>query len=112
MEMNLQGVSRLWRAMSSLRSARWFVCESAQPFEFVTRHVVGHRLQGPGVERARDSIASVGAAIQERFEMHGGDRAVFLHSSLDMHQNRMPATMTVENFFSSQRALHRPAGQH
>src|SRR6266850_5974115 len=82
-EMYLQRVTRLRRAMAALRPARRFVGESAQALEFVTRHVIGDSLQSPGVEGARHSIAAIGPAIKERFEMHRCDRAVFLHPGLD-----------------------------
>jgi len=44
--------------------------------------------------------------------MHRGDRAVFLHSGLNVHQDGMAATVTIENFFAGQSAFHRAAGQH
>ena len=44
--------------------------------------------------------------------MHRGNRAVFLHAGLNLHQYRMAAAMTVENFFTCKRALDRAAGYH
>ena len=44
--------------------------------------------------------------------MHRRDRAVFLHSGLNVHQHRMATTMAIENFFARQSALHRTAGDH
>ena len=44
--------------------------------------------------------------------MHPGDRAIFLHSGLDVHQDRMTAAMTVEDLFARQRDLDRTAGNH
>ena len=44
--------------------------------------------------------------------MHPGDRAVFLHAGLDVHQHGMTSAMAVENFFARQRDLHRSAGHH
>src|SRR5713101_4502910 len=81
-EMDFERVTRLRCAMPTLGSARRFVGESAQALEFVTRHVIRDRLQSPGVERTRDSIAAIGPAVKERFEMHRRDRAVFLHPGL------------------------------
>ena len=56
--------------------------------EFVARHVVGDRLQRARVERAGDTVTSVGTAIQKRLEVHPGNRAVFFHAGFDMHQAR------------------------
>src|SRR5712691_1743839 len=84
-EVNLQSITRLRRAMPALWSTRWLVGEDTQSFEFVTRHFVSHRLQRAGIERARDAIAAVSAAIKKRFEVHRGDRAVFLHPGLYVH---------------------------
>src|SRR3979409_51280 len=102
--MDLQRITRLRCAMAALGSARRFVGESAQALEFITRHVIRNSLQSSGVERTRDSIAAIGPAIKERFEMHSRDRAVFLHPRLNVHQNGMAATMTIENLFARQRA--------
>src|SRR5438128_11584722 len=79
-ELPLQRITRLRRAVSALWSARRLVGEDAQAIEFVTRHFVSHRLQRAGVERARHAVTPVSAAVKKRFEMHRGDRAVFLHS--------------------------------
>src|SRR5258707_15748169 len=43
---------------------------------------------------------SIGAAINERLQMHGGDGAVFFHASFEIHQDGMAAAMAVENFFA------------
>ncbi len=111
-ELNLQRITRLRRAVPALWSARRLVGEDTQAIEFVTRHFVSHRLQRARVKRARDAVASVSPAVEKRFEMHRGNRAVFFHPGLDLHQHRMAATMTVEDFFARQRALHRTAGDH
>src|SRR5260370_32531184 len=87
-ELNLQRIWRLRGAVPALWSARRLVGEDTQAIEFVTRHFVSHRLQRAGVERARDSVTAVCAAVKKRFEMHRGDRTVFLHSGLDVHQHR------------------------
>ncbi len=110
--MDLERVTRLRCAVSTFGPARRFIGESAQALELVTRNVVSDRLQGPGVESARHSITAIGAAIKKRFEMHRRDRAVFLYSGLDMHQDWMPSAMTIENFFTSQSALHWSTSQH
>src|SRR5258707_1190631 len=111
-EMDLKRVTRLRRAVSALGPARWFVGESAQALEFIARDVIRDRLQSTGVERARDAVAAVGAAIEKRFEVHRGDRTIFFHSGFDVHQDGMATAVTVENFFTSKSALHRPTRQH
>ena len=63
--MNFERVTRLGRAVPSLRTARRFIGEDAQAVELVTRHFVSDGLQSAGIEGARHSITSVGAAIQE-----------------------------------------------
>ncbi len=98
--------------MAALGSARRFVGKGAQPFELVTRHFIGHRLQGAGVEGAGHSITSIRAAIEKRFEVHRGDSAVLLDAGLDVHEDGVPAAMTIENFFAGQRHLYGPAGNH
>src|SRR5438105_11391941 len=110
--MNFQSITRLRRSMSALWTTRRFVREDTRAFKFVARDVVRHSLQSAGVEGAGDSITSVCAAVEERREVHRRDRAVFFHTGLDMHQHRMPAAMTIKNFFARQCALHRPAGNH
>src|SRR5688500_3712533 len=96
-EVNFQAITRLWRSMSSLRTARRPVCKHACDLELVTRHLVRHGLQRAGVERAGDPVTSVRAPIEERFEMHRRDGAIFLHARLNVHQHRMAAAMTIEN---------------
>src|SRR5713101_9559790 len=111
-ELHLERITRLWCSVPALWSARRLVCENAQPIEFVTRHFVSHRLQRARIESARDAIAAVSAAIKKRFEMHRGDRAVFLHPGLYVHQHGMATAMAVEDFFARQRALNRATGDH
>src|SRR5437588_1322679 len=111
-EVNLKRVTRLRRSVSAFWTAGRLVRKHTCALKFVPGHFISDGLQGAGVERACDSITSIGAAIEKRFEVHRGDRAVFLHTGLDVHEHRMAAAMTIENFFACQRALHRPAGNH
>ncbi len=67
-ELNFQRKARLRRAVSALWTARRFVGEHAHALKFVARHVIRHRLQRAGVERARNAVASVSAAIEKRPE--------------------------------------------
>src|SRR5205085_3861996 len=111
-EMNFQRVTRLRRAVTTLWPAWWLVREDAHALKLVARHVVRHGLQCAGVKGARYAVTSVRSAIKERFEVHRGNRAVFLHASLHVHQHRMATAMAVENFFARQCALHRTSRDH
>src|SRR6185295_32527 len=57
-EVHLQRIARLRRSVSALGATWWLVGENAYALEFVARHFISHRLQCPGVERARNAIAS------------------------------------------------------
>src|SRR6266536_4192611 len=109
-EMNLQGIAWLWRAMASLGTARWLIGEDPQTLKLVTRHFISNRLQDTRVERAGDAITSVGAAVEKRFEMHRSDRAIAFHAGLYPHQHRMASAMTIEDFFAGECNFHRTAG--
>src|ERR1044072_9482336 len=111
-EVNLKPISRLRRAVSALRTTGRFISEDARALEFVTRHFVRHRLQRAGVERARDAIASISAAVEKGLEVHSSDRTIFLDTGLDVHENGMPAAMAIENIFARQDAFHWSAGDH
>ena len=64
-QVNLQGVTRLWRSMSALWPARRFVREDSHSIEFVTRHFVSDSLQRTGIERTCHSVTSVRSAIKK-----------------------------------------------
>src|SRR5215831_7485158 len=99
-EVYFQRISRLRRAVASLWPAGRLVGENPGALEFVARHLVSDRLQRARVEGAGDSVTSIGAAIEKRFEVHGGDGAIFFHPGLNLHQHRMAAAMTIENLFA------------
>src|SRR2546428_14190181 len=99
-EMNFERVARLWCSMPAFWSTGWLVCKSAQSLKLITRHFVGHRLQRAGVESAGDAVAAIRAAVKKRLEVHRGDRPIFLHAGLHMHEHWMAAAMAVENFFT------------
>src|SRR2546421_11566713 len=99
-QVNFQRVTRLWRSMPAFRPARRLVSEDAHPVEFIPRHFVSNGLQSPGIERARHSVTSISSAIKKRFEVHRGNGAVFFHTCLYPHQDRMSATMTVKDLFA------------
>src|ERR1019366_9985389 len=54
---------------------------------------------------------SVGAPVEHGLQVDSGDRAVALHASLELHQDRMAPAMAVEHFFSRQADLDRPIQQ-
>src|SRR5687768_204375 len=81
-ELDLDSVTWLRRAMAALWTTRRLIREYAHALKLVTRHVVCDCLQCARVERARDAVAAIGAAIQERLEMHSGNRAIFLNARL------------------------------
>src|ERR1700694_1610756 len=98
--------------MPTLWTTGRLIGEGAATLKLVTRHIVGDRLQRAGVERAGNTVTAISPAVEERLKMHSGYRAVFFHTCLYMHQYWVAAAMAVENFFASQRVLHRPAGRH
>src|SRR5262249_21246989 len=100
------------RAVPAFRSARWFISKHAHAFELIAWHFIRDGLQRAGVESAGHTVTSIRTAVQERFEMHRRNRAVFFHAGLDSHQDRMTAAMTIENFFAGQRAFHRTTSNH
>src|SRR5258705_1355191 len=110
--MYFQRITRLWRTVSALWAAWRFVCEGTQSLEFVTRHLIGNRLQRASVKRAGNAVAPISAAVEKRLKMHSCYRAVFLYASLDMHQHWMTAAMAIESFLACERSLHRPSGNH
>src|SRR4051812_16654348 len=110
--MNFKRVSRLWRTVPALWATWWFIRENAHALEFITRHLIRNGLQGARVERARDAVTAIGAAVEKRFEVHARDGAVFSDAGLNVHQNGMPPAMTIEDLFARERTLHWPAGNH
>src|SRR5256885_813559 len=111
-EMDFQCVARLRRSVAALWTTRRLVCKRSQSLKLVARHVVSDRLERASVEGAGDAVTSVCAAIEERLKVHRGDRAVVLYACLHPHQHRMPAAMTVKNFFTRQRDFHWPTSDH
>ena len=110
-ELNLLAEAALRRAVSALGPARRLVGEDAAALKVIRRDVIGHRLQRAGVERAGDAVRAVGAAVEQRLDVHAGDRAVALHAGLEVHQHRMAAAMAVEDLLAREADLHRPIEQ-
>src|SRR5206468_12017372 len=104
-ELNLLAEAALGRAVPTLRAARRLVREDAAPLKVIRRDMVGDRLQRAGVERARDAVRAVRAAVEQRPEMDAGDRPVPLDAGLEVHQHRMTPTMAVEHFFAREADL-------
>src|SRR5512132_1289537 len=102
-EMHFQRIARLGCAVSPFRPTWGLVRKNARTLKLVTWYVVSNSLQCAGVEGAGNSIASVGAAIEKRFEVHRRDGAVFFHTSLHLHEDGMPPTMAVKDFFARER---------
>src|SRR5256885_7111914 len=111
-EMDFQCVARLRRSMTALWTTRRLVGKRSQSLKLVARHVVSDGLKRASVEGAGNAVTSVCATVEERLKVHGGDRAVVLYTSLHPHQHRMPAAMTVKNFFTRQRDFHWPSSDH
>ena len=86
--------------MSTLRSARRFIRESAATLITIARDVIGSSLQRASVKGAGNSVRAVGAPVNQRLEMHSGNRAIFFHARFKFHQDGMPATMAIEDFFT------------
>src|SRR6202035_4988294 len=63
-------------------------------------------LQRASIESAGHAVGPVGAAVDQRLQMHGGDAAIFFHASFEIHQNRMAAAMAVEDFFACEADFH------
>src|SRR5262245_61588411 len=111
-DLHFERITRLRRAVPTLWTTRWFICKSSQSLKLVARPVISNSLQRTRVESTRNSVAAVCPAIEIRFKMHRGDRAVVLHACLDLHQHRMAPAMTVKNFFARQRDFHRTTSKH
>ena len=111
-ELHLQRVAGLWRAVPALGSARRFVGERAGALELVSRDRIGDGLQRARVIGARDAIGAVAAAVQQALEVHRGNGAVLRHAGLHPHQRGVAPTVAVEHFFARQRDLDRTTRDH
>src|SRR5205085_4910788 len=76
-EMDFQSETWLRRAVPAFGAARRLVREGAQAPKAITRHFISDGLERTRVERRGDAIRAVSAAVEERVEVHRGDRAVF-----------------------------------
>ncbi len=108
-ELHFLAEARLRRAVAAFGAARRLVGERAARVEFVARQLVGHRLQHAGVERAGRAVRAVAAAIEQRLQMHAGERAVLVHAGAHFHQHGVPPAMHVEHFLAVEADLYRTA---
>src|SRR6267378_4484023 len=95
-------------AVTALGPAGRLVRESAAALIAIARNVIGGGLQCSGVERARNSVRAIRAAVNQCLEMHSGDRAIFLDGGLEFYQDGMATTVTIENLFAGEADLDRP----
>ena len=75
-EVDFECVARLRRAVAALGAAWRLVREHARALELVALHMIRDGLKGSGVVRAGHSVRAVGAAVEQRLEVHSLDRAV------------------------------------
>ena len=102
----LERVPRLRRAVAALGTAGRLVGEDPHALELVARDPVRHRLQSAGVVEAGHTVAAVGAAVEGGAEVHGRDRAVALQAGLDPHRHRVAPPVAVEDLLAVERDLH------
>ncbi len=108
-EMDLYGITRLRRPMTSLGATRRLVGKEAHPFELVAGKFVGYSLQCTGVVGGSYAIRAVCTTIQKRTEVHGCQRAVALDAGLDPHFHGMAAAVDQKHFFARAGDLDGPA---
>src|SRR5262249_21356220 len=111
-ELNLLTESALRRPVSALGPARRLVGEHPATLKVIRRDVVGHRLERTGIERARDAVRAVSATVEQRLDVQAGDGAVALHTGLEVHQDRMPAAVAVEDLLPRETDLHGAIEDH
>src|SRR5579863_274952 len=94
--------------MASFGTAWGLVREDAASAKAVPWDVIGHRLQGAGVERAGDAVRSVGTAVEERLEVDAGDLSVLCHARTKPHEDWMSAAMAIEDLLAREGEFHGP----
>src|SRR3989304_6271376 len=95
----------------ALGAAGRLVREDARPLEPVDRHLVGHRVDGAGVEAGGDAVGAVSAAVQAGLEGAPEEVAARAEDGLEPHQRRVTAAMGVEDLLPREGDLHGPAGE-
>ena len=86
--------------MAALGAARRLVGEDASALELVDRHLVRDGIDDARIERGRDAVGAVRAAVEPRLEVAARDVARAREAGLDPHQNRMPAAVDVEHLLA------------
>jgi len=99
--------ARLDRAVTPFGTAGRLVGESAAALEAVTRYAVGHGLQRARVEQAGHAVGAIGPAVEQRLQVHSGQRAVFHDAGAETHQHRVPAPVRIKYLFTGERDLDR-----
>src|SRR6267378_605088 len=104
-ELDFLAEARLDGAVAAFGAARRFVRKSAATLKTITRDVVGGGLQRAGIKSAGDAVGAIAAAVDQRLEMHSGNRAVLLDAGLEFHQDGMTAAVTIKNFLAREANL-------
>src|SRR5947209_6526075 len=99
-EMHFYSITRLCCTMPALRTARRFVSEKPHGFEFITGKLVRHGLQSARVIRCSNTIGPICAAVEKGAEVHGSQRSILFHASLDPHFDRVTSPVNQEHFFA------------
>src|SRR5260370_718477 len=89
-ELDFLAETRLRSTMPALGPAGRLVRESAAALIAIARNVIGGGLQCSGVERARNSVGAIRAAVNQCLKMQSGNRTVLLDAGLEFHQDRVP----------------------
>ncbi|MDH5211189.1 MAG: hypothetical protein OEW96_05885, partial [Betaproteobacteria bacterium] len=108
-ELHFLAEARLRRAVPALGAAGGLVREYPAGLELEARQLVGDGREHAGVERARRAVRAVGAAVEQRLQVHRREAAVLAHAGAELHQHRVAAAVLVEHLFARQADLHRPA---
>jgi len=111
-DVHLEREARLRRAVAALGPAGRFVGERPSALELVARHVIGDGLERARVVGARHPVGAISAAVEQRAEVHRGDRAVLGHAGSHPHERGMTAAVAVEDLFAGEGDLHRPPCDH
>src|SRR5256712_854615 len=108
-ELALEPVPRLRRAVAALGPAGRLVRVHADAVELVRRDAVGDREKRAGVIGGRDPVGRVRAAVEEALVVDRGDLAILFNAGPDAHLHRVAPAVRVEDLFPVERELHRAA---
>src|SRR5690348_7981626 len=99
-EMYLYSIARLCRTMPAFGATRRLIGEKPHAFELITGELVCHGLQSAGVIRCGNAIGTIRAPVEKGAEVHGSQRSILFHASLDPHFDRVTSPMNQEHFFA------------